>query len=106
MPVPESPGKHAESLSIKAGPCRVGWRQKLNIHGTASLTCHAINHPQSKATAMSSKEDSRRTSASLSPFYVDRFDGRLAKPRLTMTVTAQTVGRQAQRPESPPASKE
>jgi len=40
------------------------------------------------------------------PFYVDHFDGHLAKPRLIMTVAARTVGGQAQRPETTPADKE
>lgn len=40
------------------------------------------------------------------PFYVDHFDGRLAKPKLIMAVAARTVGGQAQRLETTPANKE
>jgi len=40
------------------------------------------------------------------PFNGHHFDGRLAKPKLIMTVAARTVGGQAQRPETTPANKE
>ena len=63
-----------------------------------------MNRSPSKATGMSSKESSRKTSADLPPLDGRPFDGRQAKPKLIMTVAARTVGGQAWRPETTPAN--